>query len=239
MMPRFLIDRGTATVSAALVAPLDGRWRLLASAAFPASVELDAVLAYVADRAAGLLGDLPELAGQVADWRRRERIAATSQIPRRIALVAPTARRIEDLEAAATQAGWQVAGHLSSDRADALATSDALGDVELDAIAIAGTDPPRSDERAALADLASMAAAIVARRQQLLPILCGAAAEQADRFPIERVIFAPAPSADGTGDAGNELARLLMALGGETDNARLATARTVRTLAAVLDRTIE
>jgi hypothetical protein len=100
-------------------------------------------------------------------------------------------------------------------------------------------DPPRSDERAALADLAAIAAAIVERRPELLTILSGTAAEQFELFPRERVIFAPAPEPVGTAAWGNELARLLVDLGDQARGARLATARSAATLATVLERTVE
>ena len=40
----FAIDRGTASVGASLIAPMDGRFRLLASSAAPAGVDLTALL---------------------------------------------------------------------------------------------------------------------------------------------------------------------------------------------------
>ena len=239
MTPRFLIDRGTATLSAALIARLDGRWRLVAAGSFPASIDTDAALGSVAERAAGLLDDAPELEQAFDGWRDRERIEAVSAPPKRIALLAPNARRAADLEAAASQAGWLVSARLTPERGDALAVSAALADLELDALALAASDPPRSDERDAVADLAAIAGAIVARRPDLLTVLAGAAAEEVDRFPVEQVVLAPAPPAVGTLRAGNDLTRLLMALAGQPHGARLAAAKALSTLATVLERTVE
>ena len=239
MTPRFLIDRGTATLSAALVAHLDGRWRLLAAASFPASIDVEACLGYVAERATEALADVPGVAAGLTDWRSSERIEAVSVPPKRIALLAPNARRAADLETAAAQAGWHVAARISPERQDAVAASAALADLELDAMLLGAGDPPRSDEGAALADLAAIAAAIVERRPELLTILAGTAAEEFERFPRGHVIFAPAPESVGTAAWGNELARLLVDLGDQARGARLATARSTATLATVLDRTVE
>ncbi|HKY88747.1 MAG TPA: hypothetical protein VJ141_02120 [Candidatus Limnocylindrales bacterium] len=242
MTPRFLIDHGTATLSAALVAHLDGRWRLIASAAFPAGIETDAALAFVAERAAGLLDDAPDLRPVLPvlrGWRDLERIEALSAPPRRIALLAPTARRAADLEAAASQAGWLISARLTPERSDALAVSVAVADLELDALALAAADPPRADEREAVADLAAIAGAVVARRPELVVVLSGAAAEQVDRFPFEQVVLAPAPPPLGAPRGGSDLSRILMALAGQPNGARLAAARTASTLATVLERTVE
>jgi hypothetical protein len=239
MTPRFLIDRGTATLSAGLVAHLDGRWRLLAAASFPASVDVEACLGYVAERATEAFADVPGVEEGLTDWRSRERIEAVSVPPKRIAVLAPNARRAADLETAAAQAGWHVTARVSPEHNDAVDASAALADLELDAMLLGAGDPPRSDERAAVADLAAIAAAIVERRPELLTILSGTAAEEFERFARQGVIFAPAPESVGTAAWGNELARLLVDLGDQTRGARLATARSAATLATVLERTVE
>ncbi len=239
MTPRFLIDRGSATFSAALVAHLDGRWRLVASGSFPASIDTDAALGFAAERAAGLLDDVTGLGQAFDGWRERERIEAVSAPPRRIAVLAPNAHRAADLEAAAAQAGWLVSARLTPERSDALEMSAALADVGLDALALAAAEPPRSDERDALTDLAAIAAAIATRRPDLLTVLAGAAVQEADRFPLEQVVLAPAPSAVGNAREGNDLTRVLMAMAGQPDGARLAAAKALSTLATVLERTVE
>ena len=243
MTPRFLIDRGTATVSAALIAHLAGRWRLLASAAFPAGVDSEAVLAFVAERAASALDDGSEggteLGLALREWRDRERIEAVSTPPKRIAVLAPSARRAADLEAAAAQAGWVIGARLSPEHSDALAISGAVANLALDAVVLGAADPAGSDERDAVAELAAMAGAIVGRRPELVAVLAGAAAEEVARFPVEQVVLAPAPPPLGAGGAASDLTRALMALAGQPDGARLAAARTVSTLATVLERTVE
>jgi hypothetical protein len=208
------------------------------AAAFPAGVELEAVLSLLASRVSAPGSGLPELAGSMADWRQRERIEAVSAPPRRIALLAPTGRVLAGLALAAGRAGWTIAARIGAERADSLTVAGMLGEARLDAIAVAASDPERSDEREATAELAGLAAAVAARRPELMTILCGAAAAHAEAFPAERVVLGQAPPR--TAAQGSEpLAGLLMALGGQEDGARLAAARATATLATVLDRTIE
>jgi hypothetical protein len=236
--PRFLIDRGTSTLSAALVGRVGDRWRLLAAGAFPASVELEAALRFVAERASASSldgsGD-----GLLEGWRERERIEAVSSRPKRIALLSSSARHLPDLEAAAEQAGWNVRAAVSADRTDALVSADAFGGLELDAVVVASGDPPRRDERAVLTELVALAVAAVERRPQLFVVLSGAAAEHQGRFPYERVVLAPAPSSAGVSSGGDDLTRALVGISGQTSGARLAMARSIATLASVLDRTVE
>ena len=239
MTPRFLIDQGAATTSAALVTRLGGRWRLLAAQAFPATVELDAVLDRVTERAMRALGGLASEARSWGEWRSFERVLVASMPLRRITVLGATARRAADLAAAAEQAGWRVAARMSPDRDDAVAIGAALAERTVDAVLLGGADPPRSDERDTLADLAAQAGAVVAQRPHLITILSGAAAEQRDRFSFERVILAPPARPPEASAGGNDLTRILTALGGQLDGPRFCAARAVGTLAELLEQTIE
>jgi hypothetical protein len=238
MTSRFLIDRGTATFSATLVARVPDRWRLLASGSFPSSVDREAVLAFVDGRANG--GE-PGVAGNghLDAWRDRERIEAVSIPPRRVALVSSNARRTPDLETAAERAGWNIRAVVSADRADALASARALAELQLDAVVIASGDPPGREERGALGELVSLAVAALERLPELTIVLVGAAAEHEGRFPHERVVLAPAPSTGRGAADGSELTSALMGIAEEPHGARLAMARSVASLASMLERTVE
>ena len=238
MTSRFLIDRGTATFSAALVGRVADRWRLLAAGSFPSSVDREAVLAFVDGRANG--GE-PGVAGNghLDAWRDRERIEAVSIPPKRVALLSSNVRRTPDLETAAERAGWNIRAVVSADRADALASARALSELQLDAVVIASGDPPRREERGVLDELVSLADAALGRLPELTIVLVGAAAEHEGRFPHERVVLAPAPSA-GRGPADvSDLTSALMGIAEEPHGARLAMARSVATLASMLERTVE
>lgn len=239
MTPRFLIDRGTATLAVALIARLGDRWRLIDAVAFPVSVDADAAVEYLATRVAGLGSTLPELTGALADHRHRERIEAATAPPKKIALLAPNGRVLTGLGLAAARAGWSIAVGIGGEHVDALSVDRALGTVGIDAIAVAASDPPRSEEREAVGELAALAAAVAGRRPTLTTILSGAAAEHVDLFPIERVVLGRAPRSGARGGGPDDLARLLVALGGQLAGAKLAAGRSAASLAALLERTIE
>ena len=238
MTSRFLVDRGTATLSAALVGRVDDRWRLVAASSFPSSVELEAVLAFVDARAQGA-DDGSSDDGRLDAWRDRERIEAVSVAPKRVALLSSNARRTADLQSAVEQAGWSLRTVVSGDRADALTSAAALSELELDAVVIASGDPPRRDERGVLDELVSLAVAALERRPELFIVLAGAAAEHEGRFPAERVVLAAAPSPNGSASHGTDLTRALMGIADEPHGGRLAMARSVLTLASILERTVE
>lgn len=246
-MPRFLIDHGTATVSAALVDRIDGRWRLLGAAAFPAGVGLEAVLAYVAEGVSRALAEVADdrsaapiaAAAAGSEWSGYERIVARSLSPRRIAVLAPNVRRAEESASAAEQAGWRVAALVSNERDGALAAAAALADPTIEGVLIGGADPSRPDEREHLATLAAHAAAVLARRPDLVTVLAGGAADHRDRFPIDRLVLAAAPTAPERAGSGNALARILTTLGGQLEGARILAARSVAALAEIAGGPVE
>lgn len=239
MTPRFLIDRGSASVSAALVADVEGRWRLLASGVFPSAVDTDTVVRYVAERAGEAARAIPAAAAVADGWRDRERVEATTPPLRRIAVLAPNQRRVSELAASAWRAGWQVGARISPDKSDALATGAALGDPGLDAILLGAADPPRGDERRPVEELAAIAAAIAAQRPTILTVLSGAAVEHDGLFDTSRTVLGPGPTPQGESQDGDELARVLTVLGGQIEGGRLAAARSVAALASVLERSVE
>ena len=61
----FAIDHGTASTAASLIAPVDGRFRLLASAVAPRGAELEAILEDLVLRVGAIE---PELLGPADDW---------------------------------------------------------------------------------------------------------------------------------------------------------------------------
>ncbi|HTS14464.1 MAG TPA: hypothetical protein VMH24_02280, partial [Candidatus Sulfotelmatobacter sp.] len=113
----FTLDHGTASTSAALIAPLAGRFRLLAADAQPAGLAPEALLQRLVDGAvAADPAALPEAAGWPA-WTRLE--VATRPAPQ-LVLAAPDERSLAAVAAAATGAGWRIAARLRGDRPDVL-----------------------------------------------------------------------------------------------------------------------
>lgn len=238
----FTLDHGAATTSAALVARLAGRWRLLAATSFPATVPVEPVLGLLVDRVAA--AD-PGLAAAVGADRsaldRFARVSARTAPPRRIAVVAASERSVAPLAAAALTTGWRVAA-TSAERADALAMTALLLDGTVDAVLAGAGEPAGADERPALDQLADLVAAVAERRPELTVVLAGSMAERVARFERSpnrpgEVLLAPAP--DAGEPPGLPLRRLLDELRAPIDDGRRAMARAAGSLARVLDRRLE
>ena len=232
------IDHGTATVAAALVGRVDGRWRLLGASAVPASVGADPLVARLRTR---LEQSDPELAIACglagADVGDLPRVETRTSSPPTIVVLGATMRAVGPLAAAASTAGWRVRP-MAIEGADILAVASALADPSVAAVLAGASDPPGGDERPLIAELGALVAAATQRRPDLTAILAGPVGGSDAAFPAERpgaTILAPAPAiADGA-----RLRALLDGVrGGEPDGHR-ALARSVVTLADVLQRRVE
>ena len=103
----FTLDRGTVSTSAALIAPVAGRYRMLASAAAPVSLDPDSLLEDLAWRVARTDASL---AGSMEGWRDWSRLEVHSgRVPRAV-LAAASAETGRLLERAFQAAGWGVTG---------------------------------------------------------------------------------------------------------------------------------
>ena len=101
----FTLDRGTASTTAALVAPVEGHYRLLAAAAAPAVIDPEALLEDLAWRVARTDASV---AGSMDGWRSWSRLEVRSARAPRAVLVAASAETGALLERAFTLAGWHV-----------------------------------------------------------------------------------------------------------------------------------
>lgn len=259
----FALDHGSATVSAALIAHVGERWRLVAHAAAPeasvggvngpsAAVLLESILVRVG-------GCDPDLLAEIAGTREPNparlaeelaRLEVRSAPPRRLAVVAASQVTARLLAAAAELAGWEVTVG-SADMDDPLQLSRLMLAARTEAVLIGTADPPTAGERHLLRTLGAVAAAALTRRPGIPLVLAGGAAQRADMFHLRgghgkgapdgpgsnNTILAPAPEAGEP--AGEALRSVLEGLRAAPDDARLATARSVRSLAYVLDRTVE
>jgi hypothetical protein len=208
----FALDVGAATVSAALVARLAGRWRLLGTLALPAAVGGATACRTLLDR---LVEVDPGMAAAIgADPDAVERIptvAVRSGRPRQLAVVAGSERALAPLARTAVGAGWSVRQG-SAASLDPLAMSRLLLDSDVDAVLAGAGDPPGADERGALPELAALVAAVAERRPELTIVLAGALTDELARFgdvaarPGEVLLGAAATSGLGLGELLNELA---------------------------------
>ena len=101
----FTLDRGTVATTASLIAPVDGRYRMLASAAAPLAVEPESVLEDLAWRVARTDASI---AGSMGSWREWARLEVASGRAPRAVLVAASADTGGLLERAFLASGWIV-----------------------------------------------------------------------------------------------------------------------------------
>jgi hypothetical protein len=241
----FTLDRGTATTAVALVGRVEGRFRLLGATAAAATTPIEPLLAGLAAEVAEADPSALPDAETWSDWARLE--SATPQAGRAV-IAAATERRLEQLETAVLNSGWEVVARISPERSDALAASTAGLLPGIDLICLAAADPVGVDERDALPDLAAILGAVARDRRDLLCVLAGGASEHATAFPAKRVVLAPAPgpapSAEPTPlrDLLEDLARRDLpasADGGPTADGRRGFRTAIASLAALLERRVE
>ena len=157
-------DSGAATIAAALVGRVVGRWRLVGSLALPAGADRDAAAAVLLDRVRKADPDLATSLGldgvQPYDLPRVE---VTSRPARRLAVIAGSERALDPLVAVASRSGWRTVS-ASPETTDPLAMSTMLLDASVDGILAGAGDPPAADERRALGELGALLAAAAERR---------------------------------------------------------------------------
>jgi hypothetical protein len=241
----FTIDRGTASTSAALVAHLDGRARILAAAAQPAGAPVEPLLARLVEDVRSVS---PELLERMEDWPALERLESATRPPPSILVLGPTESAVSALAWAAASTGWRVSGQHAAEASEVMAISGELLDPDLETLLIGAADPPTVGERGPLADLLAMVSAALARRPDRPEIvLAGGAVEAVERLPGASMIFAPAASSRPD-VASHPLRDLLAGLAAARTDARdpaavpdgrVALARVTASLAALLDRRVE
>jgi hypothetical protein len=240
------IDHGSATVSVALIGRAGGAWRLIGSLAIPTGAELDPAVDLLVERTIGTDRAVAEGLGIIGLPREDFPILEVrSRRPRLVAIIAGSERTLAGLMATAGRSGWRTTG-ASVETTDPLAMTRMLLDVAVEAIVVGAGDPPRADERGAMREIATLAAAVAARRPDVPVVLSGSMSEALDVFgdvsarPGE-VVLAPiaqvAKAADP--DAADPLGDLLLELALPIDDPRRALGTGTRTLAELLDRRVE
>ena len=238
------LDLGAATSSAAVVARVRHRWRLIGSLAMPASVDIEAVIGLLLRRT--VQGD-PELARSLGIERpgavaNLPRLTARSARPQRLAVVAASERALAPLVAAARSAGWRVDGWCP-EHADPVAMTAALLDLDVDVILLGAGEPPGPDERRSLDEVAALVGAVAGRRPEATILLAGSMSDHLARFEAaagerqRETLLAPAAAA---GDPpGSALHELLDDLRAPSDDTHRAFTQAAGALADALDRRIE
>jgi hypothetical protein len=229
------IDRGTATCAAAVVGRVDRRWRLLASAAAPVAADPGELVAVLVDRVRdadpALAAAIP-LRNEGLHLPRLESHATAA--PLAVILAASEATRGR-LEAAAAAAGWRTTG-ASAERDDPLTATRLATRPNVAAIVVGTGDPPDSDERDLVGELAALAVGVAARRPEVPVVLAGAAAAHAPAFPPDtEIVMVPRPH----GDPGADLRTVLAGRRTRPGDARQSLAAVTGTLAAILGLRVE
>ena len=185
----FALDFGSATTAGSVLGLVGGRWRLIAHAAMPSHVDVDAMLAGLLTQV-GLtdpemlveLGGSADIPSHVATWPR---LAARTTPPRRIAGLAGSRRQRRRLELAALRAGWLVVGG-SADEDDPVVLSRLALSTETGAVLLGADRSPGNDEKRHLPDLAVLLAAVARCRPELTVVLAGGAAAYEAEFSAPR-----------------------------------------------------
>lgn len=255
------LDLGGATTAVAALGRLDGRWRLLGGSSAPAAIPVEALVATLAGRLGaadpGLADDL-DVAG-AESWPRL--VARTGPAPR-IVVLAATERSLARLAGTARRAGWSVVA-ASAESTDPLEMSRLALRHDVGTVLLGASDPPATDERSLIGDLAELVAAAAARRPELTVVLSGGLADHVFRFEAPAPARAPADVAETAADApplavaggaaslviapapaagqppGDALRTLLDELRCAPDDGRRAMARATATLASHLGRRVE
>jgi hypothetical protein len=235
------LDAGAATISAALIGRVGGRWRLIGSLSMPVGADVEGVVAVLVDRAVAAdprLGAALDLHVGSADELPRLEVA--SHAPRRLAVVAASERALGPLVATASRSGWRTVSG-STESIDPLAMTALLLDGEVDGVLVGAGDPPAADERRPLGELAALVAAATGRRPDLTVVLAGGMVDHLEAFGGAgarggEVVLGPAAR---RGSPGGPLADLLIELAYPADDARHALGAGAMALAEVLDRRVD
>lgn len=247
----FAIDHGTASTAASLIAPIDNRFRLLASTAAPRGVGIEAILEDLVLRVGAIE---PALLGPATDWPRWARLESATRSPRQVLCVATTDKVADALARMFAWRGWSVADTISAARIDPLDAMSACLRPDIDAIAVAAGGRG-DDEQRLRARLTPLLEAVLAERPELPLLVCGPADWPDLAGPT--VVPLAAPDADpglpdpalaavlttierrANGDAPVADASAAGLPFDEIPSGRVAMAEAIGTLATLLDRRVE
>ncbi len=186
----FTLDRGTVSTTAALIAPVDGRYRMLAAASAPVALDPESILEDLAWRVARTDASV---AGSMEGWREWSRLEVHTGRPPRAVLVAASSETGELLERAFVGGGWLVAARFFESAPDLVAFGEACLDPDVDAVIVGGRDGVEEAELEAARQLWPRAGAVARYRDDLAVIACGPFAERPEGIPDGRLFSLPAP----------------------------------------------
>lgn len=187
----FTLDRGTVSMAATLIAPVDGRYRLLAAAAAPARIDPEVLLQDLVWRVARTDASV---AGSLEGWPEWSRLEVrTARVPRACLVAASNETGIL-LERAFVGAGWQVVASFYGPDPDLIAFGEACLDSTVDAVVVGGRDVADQEEREHARLLWPRAGSLARLRDDLAVIACGPFVERPEGIPDDRLFALPQPA---------------------------------------------
>jgi hypothetical protein len=240
------VDVGAATTAVAVLGRPAARWRLLGSVAAPAAAGADDLGAMLVARIAAADPDLAAAVGLDADAiDDLPRLESRSAPPARLAVLGGSPRTVGLLAGMARRTAWRVVA-ADPEGHDPREMTDLILRPEVSALLVGAGEPPGPDERPKIDDIAGLVAAALRRRPELRAVVAGPIAGRAawvdglgDAGPgmAGRIVDAPPLGARSRPDAA--LRGILDGLLPEPRDTRHLAARTLASLADVLDRRIE
>ncbi|MEX1296953.1 MAG: hypothetical protein AB1Z67_12375 [Candidatus Limnocylindrales bacterium] len=239
----FTLDRGTVSTTAALIAPVDGRYRMAAAASAPVGIDPESVLEDLAWRVARTDASV---AGSMEGWRDWSRLEVFTGPPPRGVLVAASEAAGEMLERAFDGAGWTIEGRFFGPAPDIVALGEACLDPDLHAVVMGGRDAAEENELGAAQQLWPRVASLARFRDDLAVVASGPFVDRPEGIPDGRLFSLPAPervssrSESQLRSAALQVGRFLADRGATPGiDARSALRASVHSLATVLEASVD
>ncbi len=239
----FTLDRGTVSTTAALIAPVDGRYRMVAAGSAPAAIDPESVLEDLAWRVARTDASV---AGTMEGWRAWSRLEVFTGPPPRALLVAASDETGRLLERAFIGAGWRVDARFYGPTPDLVRLGEACLDPELHAVVMGGRETADEDERAVAGQLWPRVASLARFRDDLALVACGPFVDRPEGIPDGRLFALPGPervpltSESTLRGAAQQVGRFLADHGASPGiDARPALRASLNSLAGVLGATVD
>ena len=232
---RVVVEEGTATVAVSLLAPVEGRWRLVASEAAPIAVGAEPVIAELVRTARAADPDLARALPRPARAVDAPRIVSRGAPLPGAAILAPSERQHALLVAAARTAGVAVAGPV--DAPDLLGAVGAALRPDVRVVVAGSGAKPTSDERGIADELLAALRSIAARRPDIRFVVTGPLAARITTSDLRERMTTVTDPAEGDGGLGLRDALLEVAL--PADHTRRGLVGGVRELAFLLELRVE
>ncbi len=235
------LDHGTATLAAALIGRVEGRWRLLVSAAVAAGADANELIDVLGDRLRATDPALADLHVPTAGDSPRSLATSVRRVeavgcPAPLAVVlAATEESRRRLEADVAAAGWRTVA-ASAQIDDPLAATRLATRPDVTALVVGTADPASPDERDLVGELVALTGGVAERRPDVSIVLVGAAAARSAELPsTSDVVSVPHPH----GDPATDLRTILAARRAGRGDPRRALVASTAALAEVLDLRVE